>query len=66
MKKDFYKLINNSEYGKTMKNVLNRNDIELVKSWERCRKLANKPLFYSYTKFNENLVAVCSNEKDKC
>ena len=64
LKKDFNKLMNNSVYGKTMENVLNRKDIELVKSWDRCRKLVNKPLFYSYTKFNENLVAV--QMKNKC
>ena len=56
--KDLYKLMNNSVYGKTMVNLLNRKDIELVKSWDRCQKLVNKPLFNSFTKFNKNLVAI--------
>ena len=30
--KDFYNIMNNSVYGNTMVNILNRKDIELVKS----------------------------------
>ena len=41
-----------------MENVLHRKDIELVKNWSRCQKLVNKPLFHSFTKFREKLVAV--------
>ena len=56
--KDFFKLANNSVFGKTMENVRNRVDIKLVNDKEKFLKLASKPNYQSCTIFSEDLVAV--------
>ena len=56
--KDFYKLMNNSVFGKTMENIRNRVDVKLVNTEEKLRKLVAKPNFKSRKIFNENLVSV--------
>ena len=56
--KDFYKLMNNSVFGKTMENIRNRVDVKLVNTEEKLRKLVAKPNFRSLKIFNENLVSV--------
>ena len=57
--KDFYKLMNNSVFGKTMENIRNRVDVKLVNTEEKLRKLVAKPNFKGPPKiFNENLVSV--------
>ena len=56
--KDFYKLMNNSVFGKTMENLRNRVDVKLVNTKEKLRKLVAKPNFKSRKIFNENLVSV--------
>ena len=56
--KDFFKLMNNSVFGKTMENIRKRVDVRLVTSKEKLLKLASKPTFVSSKIFNENLVAV--------
>ena len=56
--KDFYKLMNNSVFGKTMENLRNRVDVRLVNTKEKLRKLVAKPNFKSRKIFNENLVSV--------
>ena len=57
--KDFYKLMNNSVFGKTMENIRNRVNVKLVNTQERLRKLVAKPNLKSPPKiFSENLVAV--------
>ena len=56
--KDFFKLMNNSVFGKTMENVRNRVDIRLVNDEKKWNKLAQKHNFKSTTIFSENLVAV--------
>ena len=57
-KKDFFKLMNNSVFGKTMENIRNRVDIKLVNNKEKARKLVAKPNFRHCKIFNENLVAI--------
>ena len=56
--KDFFKLMNNSVFGKTMENVRKRTNIELVTNEKRLNKLSAKPTYVSSKIFNENLVAV--------
>ena len=56
--KDFFKLMNNSVFGKTMENIRNRKDIQLVTSKRKALKLIAKPNFKHRTIFTNNLVAV--------
>ena len=56
--KDFFKLMNNSVFGKTMENIRKRVNVELVTSKAKLLKLASKPTYASSKIFNENLVAV--------
>ena len=56
--KDFFKLMNNSVFGKTMENIRNRVNIKLVDSGEQFKKLTAKPNYGSRKIFNENLVSV--------
>ena len=56
--KDFYKLMNNSVFGKTMENIRNRVNVKLVNTEEKLRKLVAKPNFKGRKIFNENLVSV--------
>ena len=44
-KKDFFKLMNNSLFGKTMENIRNRVDIKLVNNETQAEKLTAKPNF---------------------
>ena len=56
--KDFFKLMNNSVFGKTMENLRKRQDIKLVTDEEDLLRWASKPSFINYKIFNEDLVAV--------
>ena len=56
--KDFFKLMNNSVYGKTMENLRKRVDIRLVTDEKKLDKLTSKPTYVSSKIFNENLMAV--------
>ena len=56
--KDFFKLMNNSVFGKTMENIRNRVDVKLVNNRGAAEKLSAKPNFEHLTIFDENLVAV--------
>ena len=55
--KDFFKLMNNSVYGKTMENIRKRVDVRLVGNKEKARKLFSLPNFKHCTVFDENLAA---------
>ena len=56
--KDFFKLMNNAVFGKTMENIRNRVNIKLVNTGEQFKKLTAKPNYESRKIFNENLVSV--------
>ncbi len=56
--KDFFKLMNNSMFGKTMENIRNRVNVKLVTNELSLNKLVKKPSFKSTNIFHENLVAI--------
>ena len=56
--KDFYKLMNNSVFGKTMENMRKRVNVELVHTKKRLHRVVAKPNFQSFKIFNKDLVAV--------
>ena len=56
--KDFFKLMNNSVFGKTMENLRKRQDIKLVTDKEKLLKWTSRPSYISCKIFNEDLVAV--------
>ena len=57
--KDFFKLMNNSVFGKTMENLRKRADVKLVMDEKKLMmKLTSKPTFVTSKIFNEKLVAV--------
>ena len=56
--KDFFKLMNNSVFGKTMENLRKRVDVRLVTNENKLNKLTSNPTYVSRKIFNENLMAV--------
>ena len=56
--RDFFKLMNNSVFGKIMENLCKRVDVRLVTNEKKLDKLTSKPTFISSKIFNENLMAV--------
>ena len=56
--KDFFKLMNNSVFGKTIENIRKRQSIELVDNRKMALNLSKKPNFERATIFDKNLVAV--------
>ena len=56
--KNFFKLMNNSVFGKTMENIRNRVDVRLVNNKKQAEKLSAKPNYKHCNKFSEDLVAI--------
>ena len=56
--KDFFKLMNNSVFGKTMENLRKRVDVKLVTNEKKLLKWVSRPTYVSSKIFNEDLVAV--------
>ena len=56
--KDFFKLINNSVFGKTMENVQKHIDIKLLLTGRRRNYLASEPNYHTSKFFTENLLAI--------
>ena len=55
---DFFKLMNNSVFGKTIKNIRKRQNIILVDDRDKALKLSSRPNFDRSTTFDPNLIAV--------
>ena len=56
--KSFFKLMNNSFFGKTMENVRKRRLIDIINTPEKLNQLVSQPTFKSITPFNDELSAV--------
>ena len=56
--KDFFKLMNNSVFGKTMENLRKRVNVKLITDEKKLIKYSSKPTFISSKIFNEKLVAI--------
>ena len=56
--KDFFKLMNDSVFGKTMGNVRNHRDIKLVTSEKRRKQLVSEPNYHSCKRFSDHLMAI--------
>ena len=54
--KEFFKLMNNSVFGKTMENVRKHRDIKLVKTDKRRNQLASEPNYHMTKHYSENLT----------
>ena len=56
--KDFFKLMNNSVFGKTIENIRKRQNIILVDNRAKAVKLTSRPNFDRATIFDRNLIAI--------
>ena len=56
--KDFFNLMNNSVFGKTIENIRKRQNVTIIDNRKMAVKLSSKPNFGGITIFDENLVAV--------
>ena len=55
--RDFFKLMKNSVFGKTMKNERKHGDIKLVTTNKRRNQLVSEPNYQTTKWFSENLLA---------
>ena len=58
LENDFFKLMNNSVFGKTMENVGKYRDIKLVTADKRIYQLVSEPNYHTTKWFSENLLAI--------
>ena len=56
--KDFFKLMNNTVFRKTMENVRYHTDLKLVTTDEERNKLVSEPNYHTTKHFSENLLAI--------
>ena len=56
--KDFFKLMNNVVFGKTMENVRKHRDIKLVKTNKKRNKLVSEPNFHTMKLIDNNLAII--------
>ncbi len=56
--KDFFKLMNNAVFGKTMENLMKHVDVKLVNNEKQVTKLTCKPNFETFQILSEDLAAI--------
>ena len=56
--KDFFKLMSNSVFGKTMENVRSHRDIKLVTTNKKRNKLVSEPNYHTIKHISENLLLI--------
>ena len=56
--KDFFKLMDNAVFGKTMENVRKHRDIKLVTTDKRRNQRVTEPNYHTTKRFSENLLAI--------
>ena len=59
---DFFKLMNNYVFGKTMKNVRKHRGIKLVTTNKRRNQLVSEPNYHTAKYFSENVLAIEMNK----
>ena len=60
--KDFFQLMNNSVFNKTMENVRNHRDIKLVTTNAQRKKHVSEPNYHTSRQFSEDLMAIEMNK----
>ena len=61
-KKDLFKLMNNSVFGKTMENIRKHRDIKLVTTDKRRSKLVSEPNYHTINYISEDLSIIEMNK----
>ena len=60
--KDFFKLMNNAVFGKTMENIRKHRDIKLVTTDKRRNKLVSEPNYQTINYISEDLSIIEMNK----
>ena len=63
--RDFFKLMNNAVFVKTMENVRKHGDIKLVTTDKRRNQLVLEPNYHTRKYFSEKLMAIEIKQKQK-
>ena len=61
--KDFYKLMNNAVFGKTMENIRKHRDIKLVTTDKKRSKLVSEPNYHTMNYISEDLSIIEMKKK---
>ena len=61
--KDFFKLMNNSVFGKAMEDVRKHRDIKLVTTDKKINQLISEPNYHATKYFSEDLLAIEMKKK---
>ena len=62
---DFYKLMNNAVFGKTMENVRKHRDIKLVTTNKKRNKLVSIPNYHTMNYISKDLSIIEMKKKNK-